>query len=333
MKTAESKISLFTTGGTISSKYNNETNCIMLASYDEELVNALPRKNIAIELNKFSNMGSNQISADLGLELALAVNEALQKNDVDGVVVTIGTDTMEEIAYLVHLIVDSEKPVVFTGAMKSQNELYVDAMGNLAGAVKLAASESARNKGVLVYMNQDIHSALYVEKTHTYNMASFDSPKTGLLGSTFGDKVVFHYQPNCAKITKNAKKLNIKKIVPNVVLIRTCWAMSNSILEACIDTNAAGIVLEGMGAGNVPPNLVDSIRKAIKKNIPVVLTSRCQKGMPVDVYGDKGGGANLSSMGVIMGGLLNGIKARVKLMVALSCYKEMDEIRKYFEDL
>lgn len=322
------KVAVFTTGGTILSTYDPGTHTINPSIGGKELLEqALPgcEESFSIELYEFCNMPGPHLTTELGVKLVRKIEKVFERNDIVGAVVTQGTDTLEEMSYLVHLLIDSPKPVVFTGAMKSMHELYMDARGNLLGAIQVAANKAARGRGVMVYFNQEIHTAKDVVKSHASSIAAFRSPGCGPIGMVDGKKVFF----TATHVVE--KSFSVEKINPDVVLIKATLGMDDLFLRTCLEANVAGIVIEGLGAGNLPPQTVPSLKKALQRGIPVVMVSRCYEGRAMNIYGYEGGGAKLHDLGVILGGRLSGTKARIKLMVVLGYTTEREEIRKFFE--
>lgn len=327
-KALKPKVAVYTTGGTILSLYDRRTRRVTPKYSGKELLDNVTELSDSydIELHEFCNLPGPHLTPALGLRLAKEVQQALEKKELSGAVIIQGTDTLEEMSYLFHLLLESPKPVVFTGAMKSKNEAYADAQGNLAGAISLAASKEAREYGVMVYFNQYIHSARYVTKSHTNNMAAFTSPEGGPIGTVFGENILFYHQP------KPEKHFKVDKLVESVQLIKTTCGMDDLLVRACVESGVAGIVIEALGAGNVPPGILKSLTKAISKKIPVVLTSRCPAGSIMDTYSYEGGGARLSELGIIKGVNLCGLKARIKLMVALAHSNDLNFLKDCFEN-
>ena len=323
------KVAVFTTGGTIASTFDPRTNTIIPIDDGGINMQSLTREDekILVEMHAYCNVPSPHLTPEIAFALAGEIRAALHREEIQGAVVVQGTDTLEEISYLVHLLVDSPKVIVFTGAMKSQHELYADGQGNLEGAIFVAADPGSVNRGVLVYFNQEIHAVEKVVKCHANNVSSFRSPGFGPVGMVYGEKVVFQ-SPQIP-----ARKLSVDHIDPRVVLLKATCGMDPFLMEACIDANISGIVIEGLGAGNLPPQMRASVQKAISKNIPLIMVSRCHEGMAMNLYAYEGGGAELHEMGVILGGMLNGPKARIKLMVALGYSRDLNFIRSYFEDI
>ena len=320
------RVAVFTTGGTIASRFDPAKRTITPALTGKELLSLMPDFDaFDIELHEFCNMPSPYLTPDIGLRLAGKVEESLRDDEIDGAVVVQGTDTLEEIAYLFHLVLSTPKPVVFTGAMKSENQLYTDGTGNLVGAIRLAASGDARERGIMVYFNQYIHSARHVVKVHTNTTDSFRSPECGPIGTVYDDYITFYTKPD------RERCFQPKHLSERVELIKATCGMDDLLIKASINAGVSGIIIEGLGMGNLPPNVVGSVARAIEKQIPVVLVSRCLSGHSMNVYAYEGGAANLSEIGVIMGGNLTGQKARIKLMVLLSCSKDLAFVRGSFE--
>lgn len=311
MRTNKPRIAVFVTGGTIVCHFDEESNRITPALTGEQLIQSVSglSKSFNVELIEFSNMPGPHLTPQIGVELAKQVQSMLDRDDISGAVVVQGTDTLEEMAYLLDLLIDGPKPVVFTGAMKSNDELYSDAQGNLLGAIRIAACEEARGCGVMVFFNQDILAARYAVKADANNMNSFRARETGPMGMVTNEKVVLFNR------TPPSEHFTVKNLNKRIELIKATCGMSTMLLECCIRSKVDGIVIEGLGAGNLPPSMVPLIKEAISSKIPVVMTTRCPEGFAVGTYAYEGGGAGLESMGVIYGGDLNGQKARIKLMV------------------
>lgn len=258
------------------------------------------------------------------LELKRSIEKESKELDVDGVVVTHGTDTLEETAYLLDVTLQTDIPVILTGAMRSSNEVGADGLGNLISALRVAAHDESAGKGVLVVMNEEIHAARYVTKTHTSNVASFQSPMTGPAGAVHGEDISFYYSPAPQSI------LPANQLGRRVLLLKTYAGMEADMLLAADKLGYDGAVIEAFGQGNVPPDVADACETLIKKGISVVLTSRCLQGEARPTYDYPGGGKRLQQSGVIFCKDLNGQKARIKLLAALEYAARPEEIRKYF---
>jgi L-asparaginase len=230
---------------------------------------------------------------------------------IDGVVVTHGTDTIEETAFLVDLTTETSKPVVFCGAMRTLGEPGSDGPSNLLIAVQTAANRDARGHGVLIAVGEEILAAGEAVKTHTQSLGAF---RSGIGPLAILDR-------NGVRFVRGAVRRRFVKtgsIDPRVDLHVMATGSDDALLRASLSRGARGLVIEGTGAGNVPPLAVPAIHDAIKAGVPVVITSRCGNGSVAPLYGYEGGGAQLQRMGCILGGDLVGQKARVLLMVALA---------------
>lgn len=320
------KVAVFITGGTILCHFDEASNQITPSITGEQLLKSMPGLSqlFEVELIEFCNVPGPQLTPQIGLKLVNEVRRMLARDEIAGVVVVQGTDTLEEMAYLFDLLLDGPKPVVFTGAMKSADEPYSDAQGNLLGAIRLAACEEARNCGVMVFFNQDILSARYAVKADANNMDSFRARESGPMGIVTNEKIILFQRP------KSYEHFSVEKLDQQIELVKVTCGMSPLLLESCIDSEADGIVIEGLGAGNLPPCLVPAIKRALENGIPIVMTTRCPEGLAVGTYAYEGGGAQLEELGVIYGGDLNGQKARIRLMVLCSISKEPAFLKEHF---
>lgn len=273
------------------------------------------------------NYPSPHIGPKQMLLLEKRILRAADEN-IDGVVITHGTDTLEETAYFLDLTIPSKFPIVITGAMRSANEIGSDGLHNFQTAIQTAASDEAHGKGVLVVMNDEIHTARYVTKTHTTNVATFRTPTFGPIGLVSKHKVSFFEE------LLRHTALPIKDVVNHVYLLKAYAGMDNELFDfiASDTSNANGLVIEALGAGNLPPHVLPSLKKIIDKNIPVVLVSRCFNGIAEDVYSYEGGGVQLKEMGVIFCQGLNGQKARIKLLVGISAGLKGKDLANFVSD-
>ena len=318
------KVVIVTTGGTIAMTKTHEG--VVPFSSGNSLITQIPGlENIAkIEHVEFSNVPSPYMTPKMMWELSRLVQKIVDDPDVDGVVITHGTDTLEETSYFLDLTVKTEKPIVFTAAMRNINELGTDGPRNVLSSVRVAASDSARGMGVMVCLNDELHAAREVTKTYTSNVATFDSPGYGPIGIVDEDAVVFFRKPLLRM------HIETDEIEERVALVKTFTGDDGRFLIEAVKMGYKGIVLEGFGRGNVPPKVADAVSEVVK-DVPVVLTSRCFKGRVLDVYAYKGGGADLVKRGVILGQEVSSQKARIKLMIVLGKTRSREEIRKYFE--
>ncbi|HCO18642.1 MAG TPA: L-asparaginase, partial [Tissierellales bacterium] len=188
-----------------------------------------------------------------------------------------------------------------------------------------ALSPKSRDKGVLVVMNNEVNAASQVTKTNTLSLDTFKSPEFGPLGIVDNDEVIYY------RNMPDRQRIQTDKIEKKVALIKAVPGLGSDIFSFYIQSGYKGIVIEGLGRGNVPPQMISGIKQAIIASIPVVLVSRCNTGRVLYTYGYEGGGKHLRDMGVISGGNLPGQKARIKLMLLLGMTNDMDKIRELFE--
>ncbi|MBR2077715.1 MAG: asparaginase, partial [Exiguobacterium sp.] len=263
-----------------------------------------------ITTKHFSNIPSPHMTPEKMLELAQFIQHELTQDTYDGVVIMHGTDTLEETAYFLQITLGAPVPIVLTGAMRSSNEVGSDGEFNLITALRVAKSEAARGKGVLVVFNGEIHSAFNVTKTHTSSVDTFKSVHFGNVGMVTKDHVLIYSQP----ATRQPKMS--PSISKRVAVLKVVAGMEPDLLESVITLGYDGLVLEVLGQGNVPPSLLSALEHLVKE-IPVVIVSRCFNGIVQDVYGYDGGGKQLKEMGVIFSNGLNSQKARLRLLVEL----------------
>lgn len=321
------KIAVIFNGGTISMKVDPKIKAAVPSLTGEEIMHMVTgiEEYATVVSYNFSSVPSPHMTMEKIMELRKFTMKILEMEDVDGVVITHGTDTMEETAYLFDLTIRTDKPIVFTGAMRSGSELGYDGPSNLAQSIVTAASESSRGLGVLVCLNSELNSASEVTKTNSVALNAFRTPSFGPLGMVDNNRVIY-YRSIGDKQFQEIETLNTK-----VDLIKTVAGMDSSYLKFLVEKGCEGIVIEALGRGNVPPQMVEGIRLALSKGIHVVIVSRCYEGRVYGSYGYEGGGKHLRNMGVIFGDNLPGQKARIKLMVALSIHNSPMAVKKWFE--
>ncbi|EPZ00199.1 asparaginase [Mannheimia haemolytica D35] len=284
-------------------------------SNENPLLAALERLNHPAKLVQESlfNIPSPHINIEHWQQLKMRIEKAVNEENVDGVVITHGTDTLEETSYFLDLALSVNIPVVITGAMRSSNELGADGLINLQSAILVALNEESRDKGVLVVMNDEIHNAKFVTKTHTTNVATFQTPTFGPCGLVTKESVIFFQ-----KLT-TYERYPIQQITKaNVQLLKAYAGMDSFLLEQLAKSKCDGVVIEALGAGNLPPSCLAGIEALVNANIPIVIVSRAFNGITQDVYDYVGGGKQLKQKGIIFTKGLSGQKARIKLMVLLS---------------
>ncbi len=321
------KIIVITTGGTIAMRYDEAIKGLVPAVSGSELMQAVPQlKEICnIEVVEFSNIPSPHMKPSIMFELAKKIDALLADNAISGIVITHGTDTVEESAYLADLTIKTDKPVVFTAAMRGASDLSAEGPANILAAVRVAASDNTKDKGVLVVLNDTIHAAREVTKTHTANVATFQSPYWGAIGYVDGERVIFRSNPI------QRQKIDCAKIEEKVFLLKAFTGMDSEIFDFLIEKEYKGIVIEGFGRGNLPPMLISGIQKALDKGIVIVLSTRVITGRVHDTYAYEAAVKPVKTMGVITAGELSGQKTRLKLMLLLGTQKNKEEIEKYFD--
>ena len=292
------------------------------------LINAVPQVAdlAAVRGEQISNVGSQDMSDAIWLKLAGRIGELQARGDVDGIVITHGTDTLEETAYFLDLVLDNPKPVVLTAAMRPSTALSADGPLNLFNAVGVAADEGARDRGVLVAVNDDIHNARAVTKTNTTDVQTFKSPERGLPGvSAYGSNRYFH--PPQRQGVKAPFDVSKVEALPRVDVIYMTADASADLVDAAVAAGAKGIVTAGVGNGNMPAAVLEAVRRAVQNGVVVVRSSRVMSGSTgrnVEVDDD--------ALGTVAAGDLNPAKARVLLKLALLQTIDAAEIQEIFEN-
>ena len=320
------KIAIIFNGGTISMKIDEKIKAAVPSLSAEEIMSMIPgvEEYAEIEAYTFSGMPSPHMTLETMLKLSEFTTELVEREDIDGVVITHGTDTLEETAYLLDLTVKTKKPVVVTGAMRSGSELGYDGPFNLATSICTAISDEAVGRGVLVCFNGELNSASEVTKANSMALNAFRTPNFGPIGIVDNDNVIFYRDAN------HLEKYDVSEIKKQVALIKCVVDMDSSYIDYLIEKGCGGIVIEALGRGNVPPKMVDGIKKAIELEIPVVVVSRCFEGRVFESYGYEGGGKQLKDLGVIFGDTLPGQKARIKLILAINSGMNIHEVARAF---
>lgn len=311
------RILILHTGGTISMSEGEDGK--VSPSVRNPLLDALERLNHPAELSQEAvlNVPSPHINLEHWLLLKSRIEKAVNEEHFDGVVITHGTDTLEETAYFLDLALNINVPVAITGAMRSSNELGADGLINLQSAILVALSEESKGKGVLVVMNDEVHNAKFVTKTHTTNVATFQTPTFGPCGLIAKNRVLYFQQ------LSYYERFPIREITKsNIQLVKAYAGMDSFLLEQLAHHGCDGVVIEALGAGNLPPTSLKGVKALLENSIPVVLVSRAFHGVTQDVYDYVGGGKQLKQQGVIFTTGLSGQKARIKLMVLLNQQRE-----------
>lgn len=322
-------IVILATGGTIAGSIDS---AIKTTGYEagvigvNVLIDAVPQiQNLAnIRGEQIANIDSADMTNAIWLALAKRVNTLLADSKVDGIVITHGTDTMEESAFFLHLVVKSDKPVVLVGAMRPSTAISADGPKNLYNAIALAANADSKGKGVMVAMNDRIQSARYVSKTHTLNINAFSSPNSGDMGYIVDGEVFFYYAPNKPHTIQSAFDVSTLESLPQVDILYSYANDGSSIAaQAFFEHGTKGVVVAGSGAGSIHQAQKDTLKKLIEKGLVVVQSSRINNGIVLAKEAD-------SQRGFIGSRDLNPQKARVLLMLALTQTNDPRQIDEIF---
>ncbi len=322
-------IVLLATGGTIAGSGAGKS----LGRYKSgelgiiELLKAIPSLNkIAhIQGEQISNIGSQDMNEEVWFKLAQRAQELLNDSRIQGVVITHGTDTLEESAYFLNLVLHSTKPVVLVGAMRNATSLSADGALNLYNALSVAIDEKSANKGVLVVMDDSIFSAREVVKTHTTHTSTFKAPNSGAIGSVYYGKVRYYMQ-SLRKHTINSEFsiVELNPPLPKVDIIYTHVGMTPDLFQASLNSHAKGIVIAGVGNGNVSAGFLKAMQEASQMGVLIVRSSRVGSGGITS--------SEIDDKAFITSDNLNPQKARVLLQLALTKTNDKAKIQEMFEE-
>lgn len=316
------KILVLHTGGTISMQAD-QNGAVESSPINPMTQVTSPLENIEVVSVDFLNLPSPHIQIDHMMMIYKKIRE--EASHFDGFVITHGTDTLEETAYFLDTMSIPQKPIVMTGAMRSSNELGSDGIYNYRTALRVAADEKSADKGVLAVMNDEIHAAKYVTKTHTTNVSTFQTPTHGPLGLVTKREILFF------KAADKRVRFDLQAINGVVPIIKSYADMDTILLDALVEAPISGLVIEALGAGNLPPASISAIKKLINKQLPIVLVSRCFNGIAEPVYAYDGGGIQLEELGVLFVKELNSQKARIKLLIAVNAGLNGQDLADYIQ--
>jgi L-asparaginase len=325
------RVVILATGGTIAGAALSETD----AGYKsgavavDALIAAVPQlaELAVVRGEQVASIGSQDMNDGVWLKLAARVNELAASSDVDGIVITHGTDTLEETSYFLHLVTRSDKPVVLTGSMRPSTAMSADGPLNIYNAVAIAADPAARGRGVLVAVDDDIHSAHDLTKTHTTDVATFSSHEAGLVGASLFGKQVWYRTP-AARHTANSE-LSLPaagKALPRVDILYAHASMSPDLIDAAAANGAKGIVVAGVGDGNMTAPAIEAVKRARAKGVVVVRASRVGSGIVrrnIEVNDDE--------LGTVASIELGPGKARALLQLALLKSSDPKQIQSFFD--
>lgn len=313
---AQSKpvVQFLATGGTIAMKIDPVKNAPVPAISGDDLLATVPDigKYATIEVNNLSNVPSDYMDPPRWIQLTKAVQAALKRPEVSGVIVSHGTDTLEETAYWLDLTVGSSKPIVLIGAQRNASSPDFDGPRNLLNAARIAVDPQSREKGVMLAMNNQINAARYVTKTHTGNVETFNSGDFGFIGEVYPDRVVYANGP------LRRQHIAIKtETMPMVEIVPMYGGADGMALRSAVDRGAKGIVVQALGMGNMNAPMYEAVKYALSRNVPVVVSTRVHNGRVLPNYGFVGGGKTTFDAGAVMADDLKPAKARILLMLLL----------------
>ena len=322
-------VQFIATGGTIAMKIDPATGAPVPAISGDDLLETAPEVSrfARVEVSNPYNVPSAWMGPERWIELTRDAQAALARAEVAGVVVSHGTDTLEETAYWLDLTVDSRKPVVLIGAQRNASAADFDGPRNLLNAVRIAVDAQAQDKGVLLAMNNQINAARYVTKTHTANVETFNSGPAGFLGEVYPDRVVFWSTPLRRQhiVVRTAQ-------MPRVEIIPMYGGADGAALRSALERGVQGIVVQALGMGNTNVPMFEAIREALAQDVPVVIATRVSSGRVLPNYGFEGGGRTLFDAGAVLADDLPPAKARILLMLLLqSGVQTRDALQAAFE--
>jgi L-asparaginase len=333
------RVRFVATGGTISNKVGGRLTA-------DQLVAALPgvEKVATIETEQFCNLASSQLSLDQWLGLSKRLNEIYQKDPaLAGIVVSSGTDTLEELAYFLHLTVRDARPVVVVGSMRNPSTLGFEGAANLLEAVRVASEPTAKSRGVMVVLNDEINSAREVTKSDALRLHTFQTRGYGVLGVVDPDRVVFYRDVVKRHTEKSEFDLSSVTALPRVDVIMVYQGASGDLIKAAADNGAKGIVIASAGAGATSGTQAEGVDYAAGKNVFVVTSTRTGSGR---IAADRTRPASMAaedqpaevvarrqrSRSFIAAEDLQPLKARILLMVALTKTQDRDELQRIFKE-
>jgi L-asparaginase len=325
------KVKILATGGTIAGAQASQAE----AGYTsgkfsvEDLIKAVPQLKEVAEISgeQVANIGSQTMNNEVWLKLATRANDLLSSGETDGIVITHGTDTMEETGYFLSLVVKSEKPVVLVGSMRPATAISADGNMNLYNAVSLAANPNAKGRGPLIVLNDEIHYGREVQKMNATQLNTFQSPNRGRAGVMSNGKAFF-FNPIVTKHTTQSE-FSVDQLkpedLPRVEVVYSYANLGGDMVEYLVRRGVQGIVLAGVGDGNTTDAALAALQEAAKKGVAVVRSTRTSSGIV-----DRNVEVNDDKLGFIAARELNPQKARVLLMVALTKTKDVNKLQEYF---
>jgi L-asparaginase len=326
---AKQNIVVIATGGTIAGVGSSSSGSKYSAGKVtiQELLDATPSLSELANLKgeQLMQISSENMNDETWIKLAKKVSELAKSSKVDGIVITHGTDTIEETAYFLSLTVKTKKPIVLVGAMRPSNSISADGPLNLYNAIAVAANKESKNKGVLVVFNDDIFDARSVTKGHTSNVAAFNSPNFGAIGNSHYGKVRFYFEPLRTHTNNSAFDIDDIDNLPKVDIVYGHTGQDSSVVDKLIENGAKGIIFAGVGDGNIYKETLDKLIEARKNNLILVRSARVGAGYIVpnaEIEDDENGFVTADN--------LNPQKARILLKLALTKTQNPQKIQKIF---
>ena len=322
---------LFFTGGTICMIPQSGGHAVVPSGDFQHFFNELHphiqehMEGISLRPVVWADLPSPHMTPERMFRLAKDIDLALESPEILGAVIIHGTDVLVESAFMADLVLKTTKPVIYTGSMRYFSESGYDGIRNLLNSIKACLLPIPPQTGVLLLMTDRLFAAREVIKINALNIDAFDAPESGPVGYIAGEDVVL---TRCRSEDSEISRpfIPTDSIEPNVPLIACYTGMDGSLIDHLKQQKIGGLVIEGFGAGNVPPGIVPSLEFLVKNGIPVILTTQCPQGGVWPIYAYLGGAADLQKKGIILGGRLSGAKARIQLMVALGAQYSFDQI-------
>lgn len=329
MSTQQNEIAIFFTGGTIGMSADPKTGGVAPGGHFQKILGELETRHPGLALRPipWSDKPSGHMTPEDMFALAKDVDAALGLENTLGAVVLHGTDTLVETAFMLDLACGSNKPVVCTGAMRYYSETGYDGLRNLLNSLRTVLLPLPREMGVVLLMTDRLFAARDVVKVNSLNIDAFESREAGIVGFVAGEEVILTHP--CGFSARSP--LPLRRLETAVPLLTCYTGMDGAGIDSALSSGAKGIVLEGFGAGNIPPGVIDAVRNCIRASVPVVIASRCAEGGVWPIYSYPGGAAYLKDMGAILCGRLGGPKARLLLMAALTLTADPAGLATYFE--
>ena len=323
-------VAVLSTGGTIASKQDPAKGGYLPALSGEDLVSAVPaiKKIAQIQVEQISNIPSADITPEIWVRLAGRVNELLAKPEITGIVVTYGTDTLEETAYFLDLTTISAKPVILVGSQRPASDPDSDDPRNLISAIRVAIASDAVGKGAMVAMNGQINAARDVTKTNTSQVETFRGLEFGALGVVDEEKVRFYRAP----LRRQTFSLEPRTQLARVDIVSSYAGSDGLLIRSLLrDGSVQGLVISGLGLGGVSSAMFDAIQEVRSRGIPVVISTRVPTGRIFPLSASKGSALSLKQIGCVLADNLSPQKARILLMLALTVTHDAGALQQYFD--